>query len=185
MKIDLWIQKIIENPELLEGFRIFPYRQEDAEALLSFFKEKAVQKLYVPGPEMPPIQSLSELESLLAEWNSGTARLFTVWDETGLVMLLNTDEIDLGARSCEIGYALIDPKRRGQGLGTRVLQAWIERLFDAGKMDSLWARCIEGNEASIALLKALGFEQVGCLRKLLCREGQKLDLYLFQRFAQK
>jgi phosphinothricin acetyltransferase len=70
--------------------------------------------------------------------------------------------------------------RRGEGVG-RVLLQELVRLAEAHGFHSIMARIVGGHEASIALHRKCGFEEVGCEREVGRKFGRWLDVVLMQR----
>ena len=70
--------------------------------------------------------------------------------------------------------------RRGSGIGRVLLTDLVALARDHG-FHSVIARIVGEHEASIALHRACGFEQIGCEREVGRKFGQWLDVVLMQR----
>ena len=70
--------------------------------------------------------------------------------------------------------------RRGQGIGELLLRDLLDLATDHG-FHSVIARIVGGHDASIALARKCGFEQVGCEREVGRKFGRWLDVVLMQR----
>jgi phosphinothricin acetyltransferase len=68
---------------------------------------------------------------------------------------------------------------RGRGIGTRILDVLVGEARRSG-YHALIARIDAGNEASIALHAAAGFEEVGMLREVGYKFGRWLDVVLME-----
>jgi phosphinothricin acetyltransferase len=69
---------------------------------------------------------------------------------------------------------------RGRGVGELLLREIIRLGTDHG-FHSAVARIVGGHEASIALHRKCGFEEVGCEREVGRKFGRWLDVVLMQR----
>ncbi len=70
----------------------------------------------------------------------------------------------------EVSY-YVDEAHRGEGIGSRLMEY---ALAESRRMKKrvLFAVIIEGNAASVALLKKFGFEQWGCLPQVIACYGE-------------
>ncbi|MGI6333412.1 MAG: GNAT family N-acetyltransferase [Saccharofermentanales bacterium] len=66
--------------------------------------------------------------------------------------------------SCEIGFS-IDRLLSGRGLMPEVLSNVIAWLFAGYRLNRITARCVQGNQQSLRLLKLLGFREEGIDRQ--------------------
>jgi len=71
-------------------------------------------------------------------------------------------------------------ERRNDGVGRLLLTELVTLARDHG-FHSVVGRIVGGHEASIALHKACGFEQIGCEREVGRKFGRWLDVVLMQR----
>ena len=95
-------------------------------------------------------------------------------DLIGGVGLLN---IRQGERA-EIGYWLAKPFW-GQGIMTSVVRRICDFAFDAYQLHRLHAYVFAPNSKSAAVLKRVGFNEEGCLREHVVRDGTAIDMLLF------
>ena len=72
---------------------------------------------------------------------------------------------------------------RGQGVGELLLRETIRLGTDHG-FHSVIARIVGGHEASIALHRKCGFEELGCEREVGRKFGRWLDVVVMQRMLQ-
>lgn len=70
-------------------------------------------------------------------------------------------------------------EHRGRGVGRLLLGDLVELARDHGFHAAI-ARVVGGHEASIALHRACGFEQIGCEREVGRKFGRWLDVVLMQ-----
>ena len=81
---------------------------------------------------------------------------------------IQEDSLRYGVDSRELSYLLAEPYSR-QGYMKEALQAVIDYLFETEKVECVSARCFAPNEASLALLKSLGFRKDGYIPR--CVKG--------------
>ena len=70
--------------------------------------------------------------------------------------------------------------RRGRGIGKNLLEAVIAKGREAG-LHSVIARIAEGNEGSVRLHRAVGFDEIGLMKEVGRKFGRLLDVLLMQR----
>jgi phosphinothricin acetyltransferase len=107
---------------------------------------------------------------LAAEWNGlvvGWASL-SKWSDR--LAYAGTAEISLYVQSTY----------RGQGVGKGLITAIVAEGEKAG-LHTLIARIVAGNQASICLHQAAGFEHIGVMRQVGRKFGRLLDVYLMQK----
>lgn len=83
---------------------------------------------------------------------------------------INDDSLRYGVDAKELSYMLREEYSR-QGYMKEALQAVIDYLFTQEKLERVSARCFAPNEASLALLKSLGFRQDGYIPR--CVKGYR------------
>jgi len=69
---------------------------------------------------------------------------------------------------------------RGRGIGKGLLGALIEKGKEA-QFHTLIARIADGNPASMALHRRLGFESIGVMKEAGMKFGLRIDVHFFQR----
>ena len=97
--------------------------------------------------------------------------------ETGKVIgeiNMNEDSLRYGVDAKELSYMLREDYSR-QGYMKEALQAVIEYLFTQEKVECVSARCFAPNEASLALLRSLGFHQDGYIPR--CVKGYQDQIF--------
>ncbi len=78
----------------------------------------------------------------------------------------------------EVGYDL-SPDCWGQGYMSEALREAIRHGFEGMGLHRIEALVFVGNDASIQLLKRMGFQQEGLLRDVFCLNGVFYDHYIF------
>jgi phosphinothricin acetyltransferase len=74
----------------------------------------------------------------------------------------------------------LDRDARGRGVGSLLLAEIVALGTDHG-FHSVMARIVGGHDASIALHRKCGFEEIGCEREVGRKFGKWLDVVLMQR----
>jgi phosphinothricin acetyltransferase len=69
--------------------------------------------------------------------------------------------------------------RRGMGIGSLLLEALITNGKQAN-LHTLIARIADGNQASVAMHRRLGFEFIGTMKEVGLKFGRRIDVQLFQ-----
>ncbi|MHC5736252.1 GNAT family N-acetyltransferase [Nostoc sp.] len=87
-------------------------------------------------------------------------------------------DINLRNRSAEFGYT-VNPKYRGQGLGTSMLAFIINFLFKTTDFNKLYCQTAVFNLASIKLLEKLKFNKDAILREHHELDGKLWDDYIY------
>jgi phosphinothricin acetyltransferase len=106
---------------------------------------------------------VAELDGLVVGWAS-----LSQWSDR--LAYADTAEISLYVRE----------SLRGQGIGKRLIAAIVVEGEKAG-LHTLIARIVAGNQASIRLHEAVGFEAIGVMREVGRKFGQLLDIHLMQK----
>lgn len=80
-------------------------------------------------------------------------------------------KIDTANNSAEIGYVL-NPDFHRRGLGSEAVKRILKFGFEELGLNRIEARFIQGNEASLALMRSVGMTFEGYMRDLLFLKGQ-------------
>lgn len=91
-------------------------------------------------------------------------------------------DLDWRARNAEISY-LIRPEEQGNGYATEAVDVCLSYAFDELGLQKVYAVVREGNEGSIQVLDAFGFEREGVLRNELYVNDEFIDEYRFGLLA--
>ena len=136
-----------------------------------------------------PIGDLSEEEIILRyreRRNSVNLRDYAIRLVSDNSLLGRVTYFDLNTRnrSTEIGFLIASEFRR-KGYASEAVRILIRHLFKELGINKVMAQTGEYNEASIALLKKLGFKQDGRLRQHHELEGKMYDDLLFSILAEE
>lgn len=77
-----------------------------------------------------------------------------------------------------ISYMLTEAVH-GQGVGTRAVAAWIDKIFGESRLVRLMANISEDNVASWRLAERLGFVREGVFREHFLLQGQRVNQYQY------
>jgi phosphinothricin acetyltransferase len=142
----------IYNQAILTTVATFDTEPKNLEEQEQWFKEH--------GPTSPIL--VAELENDVVGWVS-----LSTWSDR--CAYSDTAEVSL----------YVEEECRGKGIGKKLLEAIVEAGKDAG-LHTLIARVAEGNELSVALHIAVGFEQIGVMKEVGRKFGKLLDVYMLQ-----
>lgn len=110
---------------------------------------------------------------------------FFIFDQVGQELLggLTISNIRYGvSQSCSLGYWMGRP-HAGQGYMSEVLPAMCPFLFGELGMHRIEAACLPDNEASMRLLRHVGFHEEGLARAYLKIDGRWQDHRLFAKIS--
>jgi RimJ/RimL family protein N-acetyltransferase len=85
---------------------------------------------------------------------------------------------DVNRFTVEIGYWLAEPFWN-KGITTTAVKTFCKYLFDNYNFNHLTASIFEGNDASMKVVKKVGFVLEGVLRKDVFKENKFLDQYIY------
>lgn len=90
---------------------------------------------------------------------------------------IKLDQFDWVSRTCELGILIGDANSRGKGIGKEVCRLVLEYAFDQLNIRKVFLAVFANNPGAKKLYENLGFQEEGCLRKHVWREGQYMDLH--------
>lgn len=153
----------------------------DAESILAIWGDPAVMAYM----DILPLQSLDEARNLIRQMHGWYARREAVrWgiarkgEEGCLLGTLGFHHFDGEKRRAEIGYDLRSTHWR-QGIMREALTEMLTYGFATLALNRIEAVVDDDNEKSKALLRSLGFEYEGCLRKRFWHDGGYRDEHYF------
>lgn len=162
------MEKAFEKFPVLETERLLlrDITTEDAEDILAFFSDCQVMRYYGSNPK----KTIGEIEDLIKRLRDGyESRVRIRWGITlkGSGRIIGTcgfHNMDMDDRRAEIGYELARDYWR-QGIMSEAVSKVIDYGFGEMSINRIEAFYDPKNEASERLLKKLGFQVEGCLRK--------------------
>lgn len=87
-------------------------------------------------------------------------------------------DIDHVNGKAEYGVFLGEEEVRGQGIGKEILNLTVKYAFDELKLHRVYARVIEGNDASKYCFLNCGFKQEALLRDTIFVEGEYINVVI-------
>ena len=118
------------------------------------------------------------LESVLDRDRKGEGYALLIQENGQTCGLIGLDPIDLGNRSGDLGYWLVQGAE-GRGLVTRSARAVIDHAFEALNLNRVTLRAAVENSRSRAVAERLGFEEEGILREAEKHDDGFVDLVLY------
>jgi RimJ/RimL family protein N-acetyltransferase len=110
--------------------------------------------------------------------DSDTYHMFLVCREETPIGGVALKHIDLEGRNAELGYWMA-PTEQGDGYATEAAELCLVHAFEELGLHKVWARTVGDNEASIRVLKKLGFQREGILKEHWYGIGRYVDEYRF------
>lgn len=154
----------------------------DAPAVLDFVKRNAV---YLEQWEIKrtPFYYTEEMQAQLLERDEkefAEGRLFRVWlvpksDKERIIGSVALSNIVRGAfQSCHLGYKM-DAGQRNKGFMTEAIRAVVRHAFADMRLHRIEANIMPRNEASLHVVRKLGFQEEGLARRYLNINGKWED----------
>jgi ribosomal-protein-alanine N-acetyltransferase len=153
---------------------------EDIDFIFQHFRDPRVTQYLM---DEPPLEDYAQAKEIIEFYLEPEGKTYNRW---GIVQ--KADNLLIGTCGyhkwstaycrAEIGYDL-SPACWGQGYMTEALRAVIGNGFERMGLNRVDALVYTKNDASIHLLKKLGFKQEGLLRDYFCLDGNFYDHYLF------
>lgn len=132
--------------------RIRSYKSSDADIILSWCRdEKSFYQWSAGVLGDYPITSddFSFVENLMP---------FTAFDESGILGFFTLRKPNDSCNELRFGFVIVDPERRGQGLGKAMLRQGLKFAFELYGADRVSLGVFENNPAAYYCYKAVGFE---------------------------
>jgi len=151
----------------------------DAEATRAIYNVE-VQESTVTFDITP--RSLADQQVWIAEHSGGHPAIVAVDDDATLLGFASLSPFKPRAAYAPTveDSVYVHRDARGRGVGELLLREIIRLGTDHG-FHSAVARIVGGHEASIALHRKCGFEEIGCEREVGRKFGRWLDVVLMQR----
>lgn len=89
---------------------------------------------------------------------------------------VNLHAIDQRHQTCELGIAILDPTRRGKGLGTEAVILITDYAIHALSMHNVQLRLLAFNHAGLRAYEKAGFREYGRRREAILHNGQRWDM---------
>ncbi len=131
--------------------------------------------------ELPPVAEIvQDKVKEFAGFNEQTGRLmFTIETLDGIAVgTFNLNGINERNGTFSIGIQ-VGIEYRARGYGTAAMRILLKYAFLERRLNKFNVWCVEGNDASITMMKKLGCVQEGVRRQILYSGGRYLDGILF------
>lgn len=175
---ELRAQVFRQFPELqTERLRLRQSRPGDAPAMLVVLSSEAVCRYY----DLSPLTSLDEAADLIMRHAAAFAHqerfrwVLARKEDDGVIGSCGISRWDEAAAQAEIGYEL-SPDWQGGGLMREALDAVLAFGFDEMQLVRIEANVVPENEASLRLLRRLGFQEIELRRERGFWKGRSHDL---------
>lgn len=132
--------------------RIRPYKSADADVILSWCCDEKSFYQWSAGVlgDYPITQDdFSFVEKLMP---------FTAFDESGILGFFTLRKPNESCDELRFGFVIVDPERRGQGLGKAMLRQGLKFAFELYGADKVSLGVFENNPSAYHCYKAVGFE---------------------------
>jgi RimJ/RimL family protein N-acetyltransferase len=164
-----------------DNVRLRAVRDEDWEGHYYNRFDTPARRLLQYRVELPP--TISEARQFVEKYrefapDSGLL-MFTIETLGGdFVGGCNINNIDQKNGTFSVGMQ-VDRDHRGKGYGTAAMRILLRYAFLELRLNKWYGSVLDGNTASIAMLKKLGCAQEGVRRQMVYTDGKYLDEILF------
>ena len=138
--------------------RLRPYLSSDAAAIVSWSEDEAAFRRWSADrfPAYPiTAEDLDRHYRDMAE--SGVFYPFTAFDDAGPVGHLIMRFTDRDKTALRFGFVIVDPRRRGLGIGREMLRLAVRYAFDCLKAEAITLGVFENNEPAHRCYRSAGF----------------------------
>ena len=153
---------------------------EHASSLFHILSNETVTRFYGMDPLREQNDALNIIGSFKQTYNTqqGIRWGIIIRDSGTFIGTLGLNHLSLYSKKAEIGFEL-DPAHWRRGYAAEAIQAVLEYAFETLALHRMGAVTFLENEASVQLLKRLGFEEEGILRGYLYQDGSSHDGRIF------
>lgn len=104
--------------------------------------------------------------------------VFAIYDLSDMALVGSTNLFDIDHRhhSCELGIAILDPARRGKGLGTEAVRLVTDYAIHGLEMHNVQLATYEYNHAGQRAYRKAGFKEYGRRREARLHNGRWWDI---------
>lgn len=170
-----------------DGFDKFPELKSERLILRRITKEDAINMFEIySDPETArfdwyyPIESVDKISKIIDNFQEIYDEKDEItWgavkkDDNKLIGYCCLGDFQEGPRSCEIGYGF-NREYWNKGYGTEAVNVLVKYAFEEMNINRIVGTVTLGNEASIKVLKKVGFQQEGIFRKRTFMKGEFVD----------
>lgn len=141
--------------------KLRPYKPCDAKEIVTWIEDEKVFWWWSAGryPSYPLTEKDMHNYGAALEHNENMWAM-TAIDEDGIAGYLMIEFLDERKEHLKFGCIVINPKRRGQGYGTKFLKLALSYAFEILGVESVCLGVYEDNEPAYQCYKKLGFSEV-------------------------
>ena len=162
-----------------EDLSFRPVEEKDIESIRKIRNDETTWKCLTYAEMINP---LNQIDWYIKMSKDPLMQYFVVEQETSnfpvqskeIIGFIRMDCIDKENRSRRVGFD-VEPSKRGQGYGTRIMLAIQKYCFNNLGVNRLWLCVVEDNEIAKKLYENTGFKEEGRYRKAIWRDGKYKD----------
>lgn len=159
-------------------YKLQKMTEADRKAVMRIFNYFAENSFAAYNESIVPDQVFDHLFSISRGYMALTVRTET--DQVvGFALLRPFHPADSFRKTLEVGYFIM-PEHTGQGLGTKILDKFIERAGELGA-EILMASISSLNEQSLRFHQKHGFVECGRFKGIGIKKGQRYDMVWMQK----
>lgn len=145
----------------MDMLRLRPYKACDAKTIVTWVgDEVSFRKWCADRYDHYPISAEDMNEHYNAVAYDDNFYQFTAFDESGIVGHLIMRFTDEEKKILRFGFVIVDPKKRGQGYGKKMLELAIKYAFEILKTEKITLAAFDNNPEAIRCYKAVGFKEI-------------------------
>lgn len=160
------IQIVYPTPDLIPSF-------------YECLKEVAHEKIYIEMIEPPTLEKVTSFQTSVISKNGAVFYAVENGKVIGWADIFPIDNPRLSHRG-SLGMGMLKPYR-GQGIGTRLLEATLKKAKEAG-LEKIELTVYASNPGGIALYKKMGFTEEGLIKAYRKLDGVTYDGLLMAKF---
>lgn len=153
---------------------------EDAQDMFEYTSNEEVTKYLSWNSHTNIIQTVNFINRTLIEYNETKSYPYAIEliSSGKMIGVLRAYDIDFGNKHCEISY-ILNPDYQSKGYMVEAIKAFVNHSFNEVGFVRIQAKCMIHNESSEKLMKRVGMEFEGVLRKCWIYKGVALDAKIF------
>lgn len=150
--------------------RLRPFRTNDAKTIIAWTSEPKEFYMWNAGlmGDYPVCQERL-LEAVSSRYDNPKYFPFVAFDEDGLVGFLTIRAPGEDDKKLSFGYVIINPLKRGLGLGKKMLEISLKFAFDIYGANEVSLHVYKENNNALNCYKSIGFKETG--KQELCEIG--------------
>lgn len=157
--------------------RLRPFRTGDEKTIATWVNEPKEFYMWSDGKMGDfPATEQRVLDAVSAREYDTKYFPFVAFDENGLVGLFTIRTPGEDDKKVSFGYVIIDPKKRGLGLGKKMLELGLRFVFDIYGAKEVSLDVFDVNENAYKCYKSIGFKETG--KQEICQIGEYTWNYL-------